>query len=283
MKKTFEDAFCERNPNYSFLIDRIREATGLDTVTYDDINTTNLRAFRDYMADRVSPNTLILYMSVIKATCREMAADGLIRSEKCLSVLKAKKVPSEQVFLTEEEMARIEQYYDGIINRSDKIIERDVLTLFLLENVTGARASDCALMSLDNISDGRLTYVSKKTKQKSVMPAHSSLHKLLSHMPKREYSRMTKNKIIKRVARLCGITQMVSIYYHGKMQKKEKWEFLGTHSGRRNFATHLAMRGAPITEICQFMNHRSNISMTQRYIVPDLQNVSEASLAFFGQ
>jgi integrase len=178
----------------------------------------------------------------------------------------------------------MDAYFDRIINDpKTSQVEKDCLCLFLMEDVTGARASDCINLSTDNIRDGKLVYISKKTKQKSVMPVHRKLLKYLKYKPTKDYSRMSKSRVIKRVAKLCGIDEVVTIRYRGRMRTAPKYEFISTHTGRRNFASHLALRGAPITEICQFMNHKSNINQTMRYIVPDLNNVSNEAMGFFGQ
>ena len=48
----FELLFKQRNPNYEFLLSRLRCAIGVDEVTFDDINTINLRKFKEYMEGR---------------------------------------------------------------------------------------------------------------------------------------------------------------------------------------------------------------------------------------
>lgn len=279
---TFEQLFSKRNPDHEFLLSRMRCAMGVEEVKFSDINSTNLRLFKEYMKNEVSDNSLRTYFAVTKATITEMANDGLLPNDKCLSVLKAKAAPSENVFCTEEELARMDAYFDRLV-KNPKAAQgtKDCLCLFLLENVTGARASDCITLTEDNIKDGKLVYISKKTKQKSVMPVHHKLLKYLKYKPTKDYSRMHKNRVIKEVAKACGITQVIKLYYRGKWRNWPKYRYLATHSGRRDFATHLANHGAPITEICQYMNHRSNINQTMRYIVPDLEHTSEEALSFF--
>jgi hypothetical protein len=92
---------------------------------------------------------------------------------------------------------------------------------------------------------------------------------------------MHKNRVIKSIAKKCGITQVIKIFYRGKWRTGPKYMFAASHTGRRDFATHLSMRGAPITEICQYMNHKSNLNQTMRYIVPDYDNVSDEARSFF--
>lgn len=279
---TFEQIFLAKEPDFEFLLTRMRCALDVEEVTFDDINSVNMVKFKKYMTGETSNNTLKTYFAIVKSVVNSIANDGLISNNKCLTELKVKSTPSEHVFCTEEEMERMDAYFDRLVSTPDHSkVEQDCLCLFLMENVTGARASDCIKLSKDNIRDGKLTYVSQKTKQKSVMPVHKNLLKYLKYKPKKDYSRMTKSRIIKACAEKCGITQEVTLFYRGKLRKGPKYKFICTHTARRNFATHLALRGAPITEICQFMNHRQNINQTLRYIIPDMDNVSNESMSFF--
>lgn len=281
-KLSFEKIFLEKEPTFGHLLRRMRNALGVDEVTFDDINSVNMVKFKKYMEKEVSENSQKSYYSIVKSVIRSIARDGLISSDSCLFELRVKTTPSEHVYCTEEEVERMDKYFDELVkNPKASKVRKDCLCLFLMENVTGARASDCINLTEDNIRDGKLTYISKKTKQKSVIPVHSKLYKYLKYKPTKDYSRETKNRIIKDVAKKCGITEVMKLFYRGKWRNWPKYKYLGSHSGRRDFATHLAMRGAPITEICQFMNHRRNINQTLRYIIADMDNVSNESLAFF--
>ena len=158
--------------------------------------------------------------------------------------------------------------------------EKDVLTLFLIEAITGARSCDVEDLSINNIKDNKLSYVSKKTHVLAVIPEHRRLQELLMRKPKKAYSNTTKNRTIKRIAEKVGITQPITLYYHGAMETKPKFEYLGTHSARRSFASILSEKGVPIAEIAQYMSH-TNTSMTERYIKVDNQKASMAALSFF--
>jgi len=276
----FELLFKQRNPNYEFLLSRLRCAIGVDEVTFDDINTINLRKFKEYMEGEVANNSLRTYMAIIKATINEMHNDGFIRNNKCTSVLKVKSDPQQNVCLTDDEIQKMEAYYDKLMTQSGHEIEKGVLTLFLIEIFTGARGGDVEQFTLDNIHDGNLTYVSKKTHTLTVLPAHHKLTYLIRNKPEREFSRVTKNRIIKNVAKICGINQVVNIYYHGKQCSKPKYEYLGFHSARRTFVSSLINRGVPISAVSKLAGHR-NINMTQRYFVTQEIQLDDNAMAFF--
>lgn len=276
----FEEVFKTRNPQYEFLLSRMRCAMEVDEVKFSDINTINLRRFKDYMEGEVSNNSLRTYMAVLKAAINEMVSDGLISNAKCVSVLKAKAEPQQNVSLTDEEIKKLENYYECLLKTSGNQIEKGVLTLFLIEIFTGARGVDVENFTLDNINENKLTYVSKKTHTLTVLPAHHKLKLLIKNMPNREFSRMTKNRTIKRIAKLCGINQLVNIYYHGRQRKMPKYEFVAFHTARRSFVSNLIERGVPISAVSKLAGHK-NINMTQRYFVTQDIQLDDKAMAFF--
>lgn len=277
----FEEAFILRNPNYGFLMERLRKAIETEEVNYSDITSANLRKFKEYMSESVSANSLKTYTAVLKAFITECCNDGLISNAKCVSALKTKATPQQNIALNEDDMKKIEEYYDNLQETPGHQVEKDILTLFLIESVCGARGVDVEQITTDNIQNGKLTYVSQKTKVLAVIPAHRRLEMLLLRKPMKHYFRSTKNRIIKEVCRKCGLTEPVTLFYHGKMVTMSRYELCGMHTARRTFASILASKGVPIAEISQYMSHTSQ-TMTQRYIKVDSNRVSDAAMAFFG-
>lgn len=278
---SFEQEFTRRQPGRVQIIRFMREAIGVNEVEWSDLTRINLISVADYIKDRVSANTAVVYFAVLKAFLGTFTDEGIIPCSDPKNALKAKKAPQQNVALTEDEMNRIVEYYKKEY-RNASTAERNVLTLFLIECFCGARSCDVEVMTPANITGGRLIYVSKKTKVLAQVPAHKMLPMLLKRKPHCEYSTMTKNRIIKSVAKKCGITTPITIYYRGKMQTRPKYEYLGTHTARRTFASILAAKGVPIMEISQYMGH-TNISMTEHYIKVDTQNASPEAMKFFGR
>ncbi len=276
----FEQLFLEQNPNYIFLLERLRRAIGKDCIEYKDITTVNLRRFKDFMESEVTANSMRTYFAVLKAFINGCVNDGLIASDKCLSALKVKATPQQNVALTESEVESLYKYYVRIYARKNHQAEKDVLTLFLIECYCGARGVDVEKLTLDNISNGMLSYVSQKTKVLAVIPAHKSLPMLLSRMPDKQYTRQTKNRIIKNACKRCGIIEPVTLFHRGAMRTLPKYELTSTHCARRSFASILAAKGVPVVEIAQYMGHENTLT-TNRYIVVDTHNTSEAAMSFF--
>lgn len=272
--------FKERTPDYAFLLTRFQCALGKEHIEFSDINTLNLRKFKEYMDGEVAASTLKMYFARLSAFIRECANDGLISNAKCLSALKVKTIPQQNVALTEDEVNKIYEYYSRTYNREGHQCEKDVLTLFLIECYCGARGSDVEDFTPDNIHDGILSYVSKKTKTLATMPAHKHLPILISRIPKKQYERYVKNRVIKRVCERVGIIEPVTLFYRGRQRTLPKYELIGMHSARRSCITNLLNRGVPLVQVSKLAGH-SDAKMTFRYYCSDKINLDEKAMAFF--
>ena len=277
----FEKEFFSLYPDYKFLLGYIHEALHKEEVNFSDLTSLNLHAIAGHILSKVSRNSAVTYFSKIKGFLNMVSEEVELPTTKYNNILKSKKEPQDNVALTEDEVARIDRYYQDLLKKKTRNIEKDVLTLFLIECYCGGRGVDVEQMTLANIAEGRLSYVSQKTHILATIPAHHRLHELLCHKPEKEYSRMTKNRIIKNVCKKCGIDEEVTIFYHGRMATRKKYEYCGFHTARRSFASMLAAKGVPVVEISQYMSH-ANISMTERYIKVDRNQASAAAMSFFG-
>lgn len=277
---SFESEWTRQKSGRIQIIRFIREAIGVKETNWQDLTKVNLIKVADYIKARVTSNSAKVYFAEICAFLKRYDEEGIIPCKHPEEVLKARKEPQQNTALTEEELWKIEDYYDRLWRKHGHQAEKDVLTLFLIEAITGARSCDVEDFTLNNIENHQLTYVSKKTRTLAVIPEHRRLRELISRIPNVSYSSTTKNRTIKRVAKAVGITQPVTLFFRGRMQTIPKYATLGTHSARRSFASVLSAKGVPIADIAQYMSH-SNVSMTERYIKVDSQSVSEAALAFF--
>ena len=277
---SFEQEWVRACPKRIQILRFIREAIDVKETSWDMITKVNLIKVANYIKGKVAANSARTYFAEICAFLHNYDEEGIIPCRHPEEVLKAKKVPQQNVALTESELKLIENYYDKLWTKKGHQCEKDVLTLFLLEAFCGARSGDVEELTTANIQDGRLMYVSEKTHTLATIPAHRRLQQLLERKPTTVYSGGTKNRTIKRVAKKVGITQIVTIYYRGKMHSWPKYRYLGTHSARRSFASVLSAKGVPTAEISQYMGH-SDIAMTNRYIKVESDKASAAALSFF--
>ena len=278
----FEVEFAHKYPNHEFLLRYMRAAMKKKEVEWNDLTSSNLMDFVVYLKKTVSANSAANYCAFVKSFLNMKSDEVDLPTLKYAKILRVKKDPQQNVALNEEEVQRIDDYYKNLLKQKGHKCEKDVLCLFLIECYAGARGVDVELMKPSNFSNGMITYVSKKTHNLAVVPEHYRLKDLFKRKPKREYSRMTKNRIMKNVCKKCGIDETITIFYRGSMKTKKKYEFIGFHSARRSFASILSAKGVPVPEISQYMSH-SNLSMTERYIKVDTKRVSPEALSFFNK
>lgn len=287
MEKNFEQLYLEHCPDHAFLLTRLQEALNVEEVTFADITTINLTTFKDYLKSYrkangklIAASTVKNYLAVFGAFVNDLAADGLIQPVNMKKVGHIKVDSCENIALTEEEVDRFVKYYKSILSRKNHIVERDCLTLFLVEILTGARGSDVEKFTKDNIIDGNLVYVSQKTNTTTRLPAHKMLPMLFDRLPKRQYARTVKNRVVKRIADKLGINKIEPRNYHGVFGARKRCEYIGMHTARRTFITILIDRGVPITTVSKYCGHK-DIKMTYRYYQPENLAISDTALAFF--
>lgn len=251
----------------------MREAIGVDEVSWQDLTTLNLAKVREFIAEKVAGNSAVTYLAIIKAFLSRYSDENIIPCKNPAKELKAKRVPSEQVVLNADEIALIENYKP----KSEK--EKWVKAQFLCEYYCLARSSDIQQLTPENIQGDFITYVSQKTKVATTVPLHKNFIKYFKQRGK-TLDRASFNRIIKRICMKCGIDEEIKLFYHGKVQIRKKYELVGSHTARRSGATELAKRDVPIATISKLMNH-TNTLITSRYIFADTRNLGEEAMSFF--
>lgn len=271
----FEEMFERRYPEYAFLLTRMRCALGVESVKFNDINSVNLHSFKSYMEGEVSNNSLKTYFAVIKSFCSEAYNDGFLSNIKCLSVLKVKTTPSQHCCLTEDELIRFDEY------KPRTRTEADVKILFMRGALSGARSCDCAAMTTENMYEGHLTYVSKKTKVGVTQPIHSRLPKYLTMKPSKTHHRSVVNRIIREICKRLGFDEPVTLSKNGRMVTKPKYEWITMHASRRSFCTSLAVRSVPVEVIARLAGHNRSETTSKHYICIDTKDIGDAAMDFF--
>ena len=274
-KKTFVGAFCtfKKLPH---VLDHISDALKQYIPHWIDFNAQNVKIIARSIADETSSNTARVYMAHIvsilntyKDTTPEIPK---VNYSKAVGIIK--RTPTQHVVLSEEEINRL------IEVSTNSETEDDVKRSFIIEALCGASTSDVEALSTDNIQDGWIIYVSKKTKTLTQVPLHKKILPFLSAKPSKEHNRFVTNVTIQRLCHRAGITEEVEIFKAGKRVKAPKWKLVGSHTARRSFATNLAVRNVPIATISKFMGH-SDIKMTSKYICIDKSHITPDTMAFF--
>ena len=272
-KKTFVGAFISKTPTRPQIVRMMCEALNKNMITWQDLTKVNLATITEYIKARVAPNSACVYLNIIKALLNEYSEEGLIPCKNFAGVLNGKKVPSQHLALTEDELKALDKY------RPKSRTESDVKIIFMRACLTGSRCSDAKAMTDKNISNGVLSYVSKKTQTEVNLPVHRLLEKYLSK-PYKEHATSVVSRTIQRICKQLGMIEEVQLFVGGKLRKGQKWEFVTMHTARRTFCTILAQKDVPIEVIRTLAGH-STSNMTDRYICIDGKKPGANAMAFF--
>ena len=242
---------------------------------WQDLTKANLNDFRDHVTERVAQSTARTYFAVFKAILKRYE-DDVDFCKDYANILKAKIEKPVKTFLTMKDLERLERV--EVYNPN----EQYVLDEFLIGAYTGMRISDAREISMENMSDGCISYTSIKTGVHAVVPMKTGIAERIERVQANEGDMplMTYNRIIRRLCERAGITERVKIFKAGEHKKGQKWQYVSSHTARHSFATNLAILGLPILDIAKLMGHQ-NIQTTTRYIVKTQAEISEKALKYF--
>ncbi len=270
----FELEFSKRNPERKNILAYVRAALGVSVVKWEDLTKVNLNTVATYIKDKVSPNSAVTYLAILKGFLNHYSEEYIIPCKSYNKELTARRVPSQHIALTMEEIIMFDEY------EPKTQTERDVKILFMRGCLTGMRLSDALLLTEDNIVGDTLTYVSQKTKIEVKQPVQSRLVKYVKVKPKKDHDRKVINQVIRNICKNLGMDEEVQLFVNGKLRKGPKYMFVSQHSSRRSFVTCLATNGVPIAVISKLAGH-SSVSMTDRYVCVDTNKPGVEAMAFF--
>lgn len=283
--ETFYGAYIWKYPKYLKVVRMFEKMLG-HKPQWSDVTDDNLRDLFEEITNNYAPNSAKTLCATIKAVIRENDSTRVIPSQQFHKVLRAKQVPVQAVYLTDEEIDRIIKY------NPRGAIKRYVQRMFIMECLCGARRSDCERMTTENIDETGhfLVYVTQKTKVEVKVPLHKKLRPFLvcgtgdEPLPA-TISEKCFNENLRDICCDCGINTYTKVFMGGKEQTGMKFRFVTSHTGRRSFATNLSKKGASLEQIAIMMGHISsgkpNIQMTQRYIVSKTE-INSDTLRLFG-
>ena len=242
---------------------------------WQDLTKANLNDFRDLVTERVAQSTARTYFAVFKAILKRYE-DDVNFCKDYANILKAKIEKPVKTFLSMKDLERLERVE---VNNPN---EQYVLDEFLIGAYTGMRISDAREISMENMSDGYISYTSIKTGVHAVVPMKVGIAERIERVQANECDMplMTYNRILRRLCQRAGITERVKVFKAGGHKKGEKWQYVSSHSGRISFASNLANLGVPLIDISRMLGHQ-NIQTTMRYIVNTKPEIDPRALKFF--
>ena len=249
------------------------EAAGISK--WQDLTKARLFEFRDGVLESVAPTSARTYFAVFKGVlARYEDEETFCRDYR--DILHAKKEAPVKTYLTIQDLKRLE-----CVEVRSKL-EKQVLYQFLIGAYTGMRISDIREVTKENVTEGQLTYVSKKTAVHAVVPCSDRVlgYILWVQDNEQDITLPGYNKAIRRLCERAGITEKVKVYKAGETLTGPKHEFVSSHTARISFCTNLAKLHVPLLDISRMAGHTST-SMTERYIVNTNVELPQSALKYF--
>lgn len=228
------------------------EYLGKKQPTFDDIDYTLCEDFIEWMSDRgLCANTRGSHIKFIKAAMNEAFKNKLHQNEDFRTFRKEVE-QVDAIYLTNEEVTKVAQ----LPLCGSHALVRDI---FIVGCHTGMRFSDYSMLSINNISDGIIHFITKKCKTPVDIPAHPRVIEILNKyggtIPK--ISGQKFNAYIKDVCKDAGINESVIVRKSGKHIRCEKWELVSSHTARRTGLTNMYKAGIPTYRCMMISGHKT--------------------------
>ena len=243
---------------------------------WSDVTRSALYDFRDHLEEAVSPGTAKTVCAYAKSLFRRYE-DEVKLPAGWAAILQVKGDSTRGTYLNPTELKQLE----AVETHSD--VERIVLVEALIEAYTGARISDVMTFTEENFRDGYLTYTSQKTKVTATVPVSEKTRGWIVYAQAHrddEPTLMSRNRIIRRLARRAGITASVKTRRGGVERVTPKCDVLSSHSFRKSCATNLVEAGATLNDAKLCLGHTST-AMTERYVVSTRPNLTDKAMRYF--
>ena len=246
------------------------------SATWNELSKLRLIRFTEYLCERVSPNSARQYAAKFKAVLNRYS-DEIRLDFNFAEILSLKEQVSVNTFLDEDEIRRLAAV--EVSNDTERLI-RDQ---FVLGCVTGARHSDYAQFTPENIEGGWLSYVSQKTKVYVEIPVSPILERFMREqspaLGERRVSDVYFNDTLRMLAEKAGITGKVRCFKAGKNVAGRKCDLIASHTARRSCASNLAARGVSEVWIKKILGHTRGT--TDRYICCEGRRMPKEAVEYF--
>jgi len=227
---------------------------------FEEITMSFYHSFTGYLTDKnYSPNTIGRHIKQLKIILRAAREEGLHKNieidNKAFKTL-TKKV--ENIYLNEDEIKKL--YSLDLSDKPNYDLARDV---FLVGCYTAQRYSDYSTLNENNIKNGFIELIQKKTQEKVIIPIRPELNAILdkynNRLPKTYVQKV--NDYIKKIGAIAEISEIIQTENTkgGAIVKKDipKYNLIKTHTARRSGATNMYLAGIPSIDIMKITGHRT--------------------------
>ncbi len=258
------------------------EAETDNVITFESIDEDFVESFIEFLATTrgMRNSTMAKTYKQLKWFLRWSVTKGYNTNTKFEGIkpkgCKAKSNSQEGtfiVYLTDDELKAVREWDFSNDERLERV--RDV---FVFCCYTGLRYSDVEYLKRDNIYNNKLHVTTIKTGDTIEINLNDVSRSILDKYKEVEYknnralpviSNQKMNSFLKEMGKVCGIDQPITkVYYAGKERKEDtrpKYEWLGSHTGRRTFIVRGLSKGIAPDVMMKWTGH-SDYNAMKPYI-----------------
>ena len=256
-------------------------------VKFEDFDEAGLNRFIRFLRVRenLEEKTVLKQYSQLKWFVTWALRKGYTKQDYILKYkVKFKIVQKPVIFLTKEELLKVYNYeipanqtivklhtFDGR-EYEKRVIEAGAIAktrdLFCFCAFTSLRYSDMAKLKRTDISDGKIYITTKKTNDRLPIELNSFAQAILDKYKDCQFpgglalpviSNQKMNYYLKDLCELCEINDPVTKVFFRAGQRVEetlpKYEYIGTHAGRRTFICFALSSGIPPQVVMKWTGH----------------------------
>lgn len=251
----------DRNLAYRRIVDMMGRYTD-----WEDIDGAWYFLFSEKCRERnYSHNYKSTLTAKLKTVMNEAFNRGIHKNEAFRKFPTSYK-PADTIALTQEEV-------DALWNATLCGKLADARDVFIVGIYCAGRFQDYSQISSDNIADGKLRYVQRKTGETVIIPCAPRILEVLERHGGK-LPRITEQEVgkhIKFIAKMIGgsflnVVEVSKIRADKKeIEAHQRWELISTHTARRTGITILHLQGVPAYQLMMVSGHRT-IDNFQKYL-----------------
>lgn len=248
------------------------------TISFETLDKEFFDDFADFLKDKkglrntTNAKNLKLLKWFLRWAVENSSNDNRFFENYTPGICKTKNNKNEKkvvVFLNDEELKQVKDYDFTNNKRLEQV--RDV---FMFCCYSGLRYSDVENLTQSNIYDDMLHVTTIKTSDTITIDLNDTLRSILAKYHDDEnpnakalpvVSNQKMNVYLKEMAKICGIDQPVTkTYFVGSKRVEDtrpKYEWIGTHTGRRTFICRALSKGIAADVVMEFTGHKDYKAM----------------------
>ncbi len=230
---------------YDSAVKQLKKFVKKDKLACCDIDEKFLIQFRNYLDTQVNGITPYGYFEKLKKIIKEATYSKYFLKNPTERIRNSKGKTKEKETLNAEDIK--------ILNNT-KWARPEIKDAFLFSYLTGLRFSDVSRLKWENIKEGYLDIIQKKTQERLILNLHEDIVHLIGNPKKNE------DLIFKLPPYPCCLNNLKRLVKKAGIEKHITW-----HCSRHSFATALVLKNENIMVVSKLLGHKS-LTETQRYV-----------------